>query len=90
MDYQINEMNDNSNDTNDFDSIIINSNINDINDLNDSINIYNDSKHNESSISQINTNFLTGTGTNQFYIPLSFSKLIDMIYMFWGCNSLIS
>ena len=90
MDYHINEMNDNFGDTNFFDSNIINSNTNDNINLNDTINIYIDSKQNESTISQNNTNFLTGNENFKFIIPLSFYRLIDMRGMFSGCNSLIS
>ena len=90
MDYHINEMNDNSGDTNYFNSIKSNSNTNDNINSNDSINICNDSKQNKSTISQNNTNFLTGNENFKFNIPLSFYRLIDMRGMFSGCNSLIS
>ena len=76
MDYHINETNDNSGDTNYFNSIKSNSNTNDNINSNDSINICNDSKQNKSTISQNNTNFLTGNENFKFIIPYHFIDLL--------------
>ena len=89
MDYHIKEMNDNFGYKNFFESNIINSSANDNINLYDAINIYSDSQQNESTISQIKTNFLSEKEDCQLFSIL-LNRLTNISGMFWECKLLIS